>query len=110
MVISGDIISIKKRLKIKILDKLQNRFRLFSYEDKEIRKFADKLKKASYLTGYSSMIYEVAKMVNKLGIEKQFHLKMIKGTSEKYMNDTRRKWKRRSERKSSVNTVLPNRD
>lgn len=29
------------------------------------------------------MIYEVAKMVNKLGIEKQFHLKMIKGTSEK---------------------------
>lgn len=72
-----------KRLKTKLLDLLQHRFRLFSYEDEEIRRFTEKLKNASYLNGYSSMIYEVAKMVNTLGFGGQFHLKMIKGTSEK---------------------------
>lgn len=73
-----------KAKKIKFLDKLQNRFRLFSYSDEEITKFAKRMKNAYYLSGYSSMIYEVAKKVNELGLSRQFpNLKMVKGTSEK---------------------------
>lgn len=66
----------------KTYDFLLNRFRIFSYKDAEIKRFAKKLKYATYLEGYSSMIYEVAKLINrnKLG---PFNLKMIKGTSEK---------------------------
>lgn len=72
----------RKKLMIKIYDTLLNRFRLFSYDKNSINQFAKKVKKAVYLEGYSSMIYEVAKLINehKLG---PFDLKMIKGTSEK---------------------------
>ena len=72
-----------KIIKIKIEDFLQNRFRLFSYKTKSILEFTQKLKKAKYLHGYSSMIYEVAKIVNELELKDQFNLKLIKGTSEK---------------------------
>ena len=68
--------------KTRLLDLLQNRFRLFSYEKKPILKFVKKLQKAKYLHGYSSMIYEVAKICNQLGL-KINSLKMVKGTSEK---------------------------
>jgi len=73
----------KKARKIKLLDFLQNRFRLFSYKQDEILKFAKKLKSAAYLEGYSSMIYEVAKIIEGLGIGNRLSLKMVKGTSEK---------------------------
>lgn len=73
----------KDRLRIALLDYLQNRFRVFSYQEKEIVTFAKKLTKATFLHGYSSMIYEVAKMVNRMGMGGQFNLRMIKGTSEK---------------------------
>lgn len=69
--------------KIAILDALQNRFRLFSYDTVHIRQFVERLKGAEFLTGYSSMIYEVAKIINRLDIGAEFDLKMIKGTSEK---------------------------
>lgn len=70
--------------KVEFLDRLQNRFRLFSYTDNEITKFCYKLRKAKYISGYSSMIYEVAKKINELGLSLQFpYLKMVKGTSEK---------------------------
>lgn len=72
-----------KRAKTRWLDFLQNRFRLFSYQDDEIDAFLNQLQKASYLGGYSSMIYEVAKRVNALGRAGDFRLKMVKGTSEK---------------------------
>lgn len=80
----GYNINPQKRLKVRLQDFLQNRFRLFSYDEKNIRNFVKKLKSAKYLSGYSSMIYEVAKIVNreKINTEK-FKLKMIKGTSEK---------------------------
>ena len=49
-----------------------------------IRKFINKLEGASYLGGYSSMIYEVAKIINSSNIStNNLRLKMIKGTSEK---------------------------
>ena len=71
------------RIKSQFLDKLQNRFRLFSYKTDDLQKFLKKLKKAKYLHGYSSMIYQIAKMINQEKIEKPLNLKMIKGTSEK---------------------------
>lgn len=79
----GYNIALKRRVKIKLLDFLQNRFRLFSYKDDEIDAFVRKLRKASFLGGYSSMIYEVAKRINKTGTEPLTNLKMVKGTSEK---------------------------
>ncbi len=79
----GYNIALKRRLKIKFLDALQNRFRLFSYKDREIDEFAEKLTSASFLSGYSSMIYEIAKKINYTGKNTGFNLKMVKGTSEK---------------------------
>jgi phenylacetate-CoA ligase len=74
----------KKRFKIRLLDYLQNRFRIFSYNKKSIKQFVAQLKSATYLSGYSSMIYEVAKIINLEKIDtSNFNLRMIKGTSEK---------------------------
>lgn len=76
--------STSKRLKTNALDALQNRFRMFSYDDKEIERFVHKLRRATFLGGYSSMIYEVAKAINRNPrIEPLTNLKMIRGTSEK---------------------------
>jgi len=75
--------SFTKSLKVKFLDILQNRFRIFTYKEEELVKFAQKLKHASYLHGYSSMIYETAKCINAMDLPKPKKLKMVKGTSEK---------------------------
>jgi phenylacetate-CoA ligase len=72
-----------KRLQTRLLDALQNRFRLFSYSDREVARFARQLRRARYVEGYSSMIYEVAKRVNEFGIAPDLALKMVMGTSEK---------------------------
>jgi phenylacetate-CoA ligase len=55
----------KKKMVTKLQDVLLNRFRLFSYDKEDVKEFANKLIKATYLEGYSSMIYEVAKVINK---------------------------------------------
>ena len=73
-------------IKTKFFDFFQNRFRLFSYELKAVNNFIEKLKKAKYIHGYSSMIYEVAKVINtnpNFSFYKKGNIKMIKGTSEK---------------------------
>lgn len=76
--------SFMKQLKTRLLDVLQNRFRLFSYNNDDIYNFACKLKKAHYIRGYSSMIYEVAKKINNnSNLIANNNLKMILGTSEK---------------------------
>lgn len=75
--------SLKSILKNSVLDFLQNRFRIFSYNEEGILNFSKKVKKAKYIEGYSSMIYEVAKKINNLKLEKPKNLKLIKGTSEK---------------------------
>ncbi len=73
-----------EKVKTKLLDILQNRFRIFSYDDSEILNFAEILRSAEYLCGYSSMIYEIAKGINRNPkIQKPLNLKMICGTSEK---------------------------
>jgi phenylacetate-CoA ligase len=73
----------KEALKIRVLDSLQNCFRIFNYRKESIDFFIKKLKNARYLHGYSSMIYETAKIINKQNLEKPLNLKMVKGTSEK---------------------------
>ncbi|PID67961.1 MAG: capsule biosynthesis protein CapK [Flavobacteriia bacterium] len=73
-----------KTLKTKLQDFFLNRFRLYTYNKKELGRFIHKLKKASYLGGYSSMIYRLAKLINDSNKKFEFNqLKMIKGTSEK---------------------------
>tara|TARA_B100000809_G_scaffold105703_1_gene104255 strand:+ start:54899 stop:56188 length:1290 start_codon:yes stop_codon:yes gene_type:complete len=72
-----------QKTKDSILDSLQNRFRLFSYQEKEMDVFLKKLKKAKFLHGYSSMIYQTAQVINKKKNHITFNLKMVKGTSEK---------------------------
>ena len=71
--------------KTRLFDLLQNRFRLFSYEEEDVHEFLQKLRSAAYLHGYSSMIYELAQMVVEKGYSPQDFpgIKMIKGTSEK---------------------------
>lgn len=75
--------SIKEKIKNTILDTLQNRFRIFTYEDKSFKKFVKKIRKATYIHGYSSMIYQTALLINKNNMPKPKNIKMVKGTSEK---------------------------
>ena len=75
--------SFKEKLKTKILDFLQHRFRIFSYEKKSFEQFVNKLKNAKYIHGYSSMLFQTAKLINERGLERPKKIKMIKGTSEK---------------------------
>ena len=77
----GYNISPRQAVKVKILDALQNRFRLFNYSTTEIAQFAQKLGTASFLSGYSSMVYEIAKVINENSLDRPA-LKMVKGTSE----------------------------
>lgn len=74
--------SISSKIKVRFYDFLMNRYRIFKYNKKSIDRFAKKVKKYTYIEGYSSMIYEVAKIVNQRDIRVD-NLKMVKGTSEK---------------------------
>lgn len=71
-----------KKIKTYFLDFLLNRYRLFKYDDKDITAFLKKGSNTIYLSGYSSMIYEVAKIAKEKNIKLK-KLKLIKGTSEK---------------------------
>jgi phenylacetate-CoA ligase len=75
-----------KRYKNQLLDKIQNRFRVFSFDEKELINFIQKLKRATYLHGYSSMIYQTAKVINASNLKKPSSVKLIKGTSEKILD------------------------
>lgn len=75
--------STSKQFKVKLLDALQNRFRVFDYKEKAFKKFVKKLQRARYIHGYSSMIYQSAKLINDQKLPKPKHIKMVKGTSEK---------------------------
>lgn len=70
------------KIRISIFDWLLNRFRLFSYSDNDIARFMKKAQSATYLHGYSSMIYEVANKLNAVGLTLK-NVKFVKGTSEK---------------------------
>lgn len=74
-----------ERLKVRFLDLLQNRFRIFSYHKATFNKFVKKLQQAKYISGYSSMLYDTAKLINEQRFEKPKHLKLVVGTSEKIL-------------------------
>ena len=78
--------SLFNKYKNTLLDKLQNRFRVFSFEEKELKKFVIKLKNANYVHGYSSMIYQTAVLINAKNLSKLSKIKMVKGTSEKILD------------------------
>jgi phenylacetate-CoA ligase len=72
------------RWKTRLLDSLQNRYRVFDYSDDSLRRVADRLPRVAYLHGYSSMVYELARLVRRRGMETATpNIKMVKGTSEK---------------------------
>jgi phenylacetate-CoA ligase len=80
----GHSLSTKQQKKNQLLDRLQNRFRVFSYKESDLNAFLKKLKTAEFLEGYSSAIYEVSKLINKHNRQNEFKkLKLIKGTAEK---------------------------
>ena len=74
--------SIFQKLKTRVLDGLQNRFRIFNFEDESFNRVLKKSKKIKYIHGYSSMVAELAKKVNSYGSISFPNLKMIKCTSE----------------------------
>ncbi|ARV05516.1 capsule biosynthesis protein CapK [Polaribacter sp. SA4-10] len=82
------------KIKNNFLDSLQNRFRIFSFEEKSLKRFIKKTQKAKYIHGYSSMIYQAAVVLNKLDLPKPKNIKMVKGTSEKifdsYQNEIKK--------------------
>lgn len=72
-----------EQFKTRLLDRLQNRYRIFSYNEHSFKKFVKKIEKARYLSGYSSMLYDTAKLINSQQLEKPKQLKLVVGTSEK---------------------------
>ncbi len=81
----GKDFSTLEKIKTRLFDSLQNRNRLFSYSDKSIERLRKIEEEIVYIHGYSSMIYEMARIFDKLGVtpENFSKLKLIKGTSEK---------------------------
>lgn len=71
-----------KRIKLRMMDFLVNRFRLFDYDVKKLKKLEPKLSKLKIIEGYSSMIYELANLMQGKNITFD-QLKLLKGTSEK---------------------------
>ena len=72
----------KQKIKIRMLDFLLNRYRIFSFDEKEIKKAEMFLRKSKYVEGYSSAIYELSQKF--LEQKKYFNnIQFLKGTSEK---------------------------
>lgn len=71
----------KQALKVRFFDYMQNQYRTFNYDKASIKKFASYLGSATYVAGYSSMIFESAKLINEMELKKP-SLKLVKGTSE----------------------------
>ena len=72
----------RRKLKMRILDFLLNRYRIFSFNDKVLDHAANILKKCTYVEGYSSAIFTLAQHLQKRGLSCQ-NIKLVKGTSEK---------------------------
>lgn len=71
------------QLKTRLLDVLQNRYRLFDYSPETLRQLFRRLESVTYMHGYASMIYELARVIQNQNIDVQApRLRLIKGTSE----------------------------
>ncbi len=71
-----------KKLRLRMLDILVNRYRMFGYSENTIQKLVSKIRKAVFIEGYSSMIYELACAAEN-HVMNTSRLRLIKGTSEK---------------------------
>ncbi len=75
-----------ERLKVRIGDRLQNRFRTkrFDLSDDTMEAFYRKLRGARFVEGYSSMLYELARFINRRHEgARDLSMLLVKGTSEK---------------------------
>lgn len=71
-----------KKIKMRFLDFLMNRYRIFSFNKEEIKKVSNILKDCSYIEGYSSAIYTLSQYLEE-DKYKFDNIKLVKGTSEK---------------------------
>ncbi len=71
-----------KRIKLRFMDFLVNRSRIFDYDAVKLKKTRRKMKNIRIIEGYSSMIYELANSFANEAIDFS-KLKLVKGTSEK---------------------------
>jgi phenylacetate-CoA ligase len=79
----GIIPNFLPKLKIRFLDALQFRFRVFLIKKSSLFMIFNLSNKIKYIEGYSSMVYNFAKMVRDNKKEYLFkNLKLVKGTSE----------------------------
>jgi len=72
----------RQLVKIRFMDFLVNRFRIFSFDERVLQKVGRIINNCSYVEGYSSAIYTMSVFFKNNG-ESFNNLKMIKGTSEK---------------------------
>ena len=70
-----------QQLRMRTLDFLVGRYRVFHINEKNQRKIYNRLKEVSYIEGYSSVVYELSNFINNVKL-KGHRLKMIKCTSE----------------------------
>ncbi|HCE4752866.1 phenylacetate--CoA ligase family protein [Vibrio parahaemolyticus] len=80
----GFMFSPLSKLKVRILDLLQNRYRVFTYTDESFGKIVEKVESSEYIEGYSSSINKLATTVidKNISVDSK-KLKLIKCTSEK---------------------------
>lgn len=72
----------KRKLKMRLLDFLLNRYRIFSFSDKVLDHAARMMKECTYVEGYSSAVFTLAQHLQKRGLHFP-NVKLVKGTSEK---------------------------
>lgn len=72
----------KSKMKIRFLDFLQNRFRIFQINEQELSQNLSRIKNVRFVSGYSSVIDRLVQLIEDSGTRMP-NLMMLKGTSEK---------------------------
>ncbi len=82
----GFIFTPFNKIKTRTLDFIQNRFRIFQFDDVSLKKAERKLPSCIYIEGYSSVLNALS--VSILSNDRCFHnIQMVKATSEKIYGD-----------------------
>ncbi len=69
-------------IKIRFIDFLMNRYRIFSFNEAELEKVVRYIKQARYIEGYSSAVFTLTQYLKKTN-RHYSNIKLVKGTSEK---------------------------
>jgi len=72
----------KRLIKVRFLDFLLNRYRIFSFNDKILKKASKFLRKVRYVEGYSSAVFTLTRYLEQNNLNYD-NIKLVKGTSEK---------------------------